>query len=216
MATYSITANEEVRLVKEAQGQFVPVYEGSTIYYGGDQSWYTDPSKRDNGCEPTAAANIMYYLDDKNPTKYGELYKYANASRDAFVRQMDIMYSYIEPGAFGETSLDDFIADVKLYAKDWNVTLTSYKLGQATLDTTANFIKAGLSKDTPVACLNLEPPIYGYDYAWHWMTITKYYRDVTTDNRWIAVSTWGQRHSIDFKRYHDSIEYYDGGFTYFE
>ena len=81
------------------------------------------------------------------------------------------------------------------------------------VDGVANFIKYGLIDDTPVACLNRELPVW-YDYAWHWMSITKYFEDVN-DNRWIAVSTWGERRSIDFSYYYNSTLASGGGFVYF-
>ncbi|OZQ66875.1 hypothetical protein [Paenibacillus sp.] len=57
-----------------------------------------------------------------------------------------------------------------------------------------------------------------HEYEWHWMTITKYYRD-TTDSRWIAVSTWGQRRSINYRTHFDAIagnRTLGGGFMYFK
>ncbi|NEU61062.1 hypothetical protein [Paenibacillus sp. ALJ109b] len=78
-------------------------------------------------------------------------------------------------------------------------------------------IKAGLSLNSPVATLNLSK-FDDYEYEWHWMTITKYYRD-TTDSRWIAVSTWGQRRSINYRTHFDAIagnRTLGGGFMYFK
>ncbi|MDK8182477.1 hypothetical protein [Paenibacillus sp. UMB4589-SE434] len=49
------------------------------------------------------------------------------------------------------------------------------------------------------------------------MTITKYYRDAN-DNRWIAVSTWGQRRSIDYWVHFDAMQngWLQGGVMYFK
>lgn len=55
----------------------------------------------------------------------------------------------------------------------------------------------------------------GYGYAWHWMTITKYFRD-SADNRWIAVSSWGARYSINYRTHFDAMtNWLGGGLMYF-
>lgn len=128
------------------------------------------------------------------------------------------MYSYISPGPFGETSVSSFASNVENYAAAKNVTLNRVTSNASfTLDNTADYVKAGLTIDSPVATLNLSK-FSGYQYEWHWMTITKYYRD-TNDNRWIAVSTWSQRRSINYRTHFDAITSFlslGGGFMYFK
>ena len=59
---YSSGSTEDVRLVRENHGSFVPVYDNTEIFYGGDQNWWPDDSDKENrGCGP-AAANITYYF----------------------------------------------------------------------------------------------------------------------------------------------------------
>lgn len=86
-----------------------------------------------------------------------------------------------------------------------------------TLDNTADYVKAGLKIDSPVATLNLSK-FSSYEYEWDWMTITKYYREMS-DKRWIAVSTWGDRRSINYRTHIDAITSFlslGGGFRYFK
>ena len=112
---------------------------------------------------------------------------------------MDTLYTHINPGVFGATSLTDWTSKVESYATSKGVTLNRVTSSASfTLDNTATYIKDDLNADSPVATLNLQPPYTGYDYAWHWMTITKYFRDAA-DNRWIAVSSWGARYSINYR-----------------
>jgi hypothetical protein len=216
--TFSITAvtPEDVKLVNEAKGKFVPVNENGTIRYGGDQKWYADSTKRERGCGPTAAANITYYLAKKNSTKYGKLYPQSTINKSDFLTHMNTLYTHINPGVFGETSLSDWTSKVESYAKSKGVTLTRVTSNASfTLDNTATYIKNGLNADSPVATLNLQPPYTGYGYAWHWMTITKYFRD-TADNRWIAVSSWGERYSINYRTHFDAMKnWLGGGLMYF-
>ncbi|WP_438349455.1 hypothetical protein ACP8HI_01850 [Paenibacillus sp. FA6] len=91
---------------------------------------------------------------------------------------------------------------VERYAADKKVELSRVANSESfTLENTANYVKAGLAINSPVATLNLSK-WSNYKYEWHWMTITGYYRD-STDSRWIAVSTWGQRRSINYRAHFD-------------
>lgn len=211
---------EDVRLVNEAKGKFVPVTYGSTTYYGGSQMWWPDGStKETRGCGPTAAANITCYLAKKDSSKYGKLYSPSSMSRADFLKHMDTLYSYINPGILGETSLENFTSNIEKYASDKGVSLKRViSSASFTLDNTATYIKNGLNSDCPVAILNLTLPGGDYEYAWHWMTITKYFRDVN-DNRWIAVSSWGKRYSINYRTAFDAMDGdgdLGGGLMYFK
>ena len=227
---------EDVRLVNEAHGKFVPVYDSSETYYGGDQDWYkakTDkdgnlivgsgaiPGREDNGCGPVAAANIMCYMS-KEKAAYKMLYPYTSLEKDTFFEFMITMYTAIDPAPFGEISYDSFSSDIKKWAKRQGITLTSHSYSASTYDNvpTADAIKAGLKKNKPVAALNLK---YGYvdpkkdvKVGWHWVTITKYFQ--STDNtRWIAVSTWGRRQSLDWDAYWKACHSaYRSGYVWFE
>jgi hypothetical protein len=140
-------------------------------------------------------------------------------SRADFLKHMDTLYSYINPGILGETSLENFTSNIEKYASDKGVSLKRViSSASFTLDNTATYIKNGLNSDCPVAILNLTLPGGDYEYAWHWMTITKYFRDVN-DNRWIAVSSWGKRYSINYRTAFDAMDGdgdLGGGLMYFK
>lgn len=182
--------------------------------------WWPDGGQKENrGCGPVAAANITAYLAKiTNPSKYGNLFTKSINNYNDFLGHMDAMYSYISPGPFGETSTSSFSSAIEKYASDKKVTLSAVISNASfTLDNTADYVKAGLKIDSPVATLNLSK-FSSYEYEWHWMTITKYYRD-TNDNRWIAVSTWGDRRSINYRTHFDAITSFlslGGGFRYFK
>ncbi|GIP19777.1 C39 family peptidase [Paenibacillus sp. J22TS3] len=219
VTTASVTQEDVALTVERNYGMFVPVeYTTNTYSYGGDQNWYDTTTKKDRGCGPTAAANLTNYLAKiKDPVKYGKLYVGNTNSKTDFVAHMDKLYSYIDPGMFGETSGTDFTSDVERFARDRGVALKGVTNSASfTLDNVANYIKAGLNINSPVATLNTKK-WSDYEYEWHWMTITKYYRDVN-DNRWIAVSTWGQRRSIDYRVHFDAMAngWVMGGVMYFQ
>ena len=210
-------AVEDVRLVREAPGQFVPVtpVPPPDPSYGGDQMWWpvgSDKAKR--GCGPVSVANITQYLASKDSTKYGKLYPYTSTSYTNFMQHMDAMYTLINPGWLGEPSLSDYKSKVLSYAASKGVALTGVtKDNSGDRDVYATFVKAGLNLDTPVVCLNMQ--LSGYRYGPHWMTISKYFRD-SVDNRWIAVSTWGERESVNFDTWQYSTSQYGGGMEYFK
>lgn len=217
--TAAVTPEDVALTVERYYGMFVPVeYNTNTYSYGGDQGWYDTSTKQDRGCGPVAGANITNYLAKiKDSTKYGKLYVGNTTSKTDFVAHMDTLYSYIAPGMFGETSVSDFTSDVERFAKDRGVALSGvWNSTSFTLDNVANYIKAGLNINSPVATLNTKK-WSEYEYEWHWMTITKYYRDAN-DNRWIAVSTWGQRRSIDYRVHFDAMAngWLQGGVMYFQ
>lgn len=222
MAAAAVTKEDYALTVEASQQRFVPVEISSGTYsYGGDQGWWaaSNATKNERGCGPVAAANITTYLAKiTKPSAYRNLYSGVSTSKNDFLAHMNTMYSYINPGAFGETSVNAFTSAVEKYAKDKNVTLAGvYDNSAFTLDNTAAYIKKGLSLNSPVATLNLSK-FTGYPYEWHWMTITKYYRDVN-DNRWIAVSTWGDRRSINYRTHFEAITRFKslgGGFMYFK
>ncbi len=212
-------AVEDVRLVREALGQFVPITSVPSPFpstaYGGNQMWWPEGSDEANrGCGPVSAANITQYLASKNSTKYGKLYPYTSTSYTNFMQHMDAMYTLINPEWLGEPSLSDYKSKVLSYAASKGVALTGVtKDNSGDRDVYATFVKAGLNLDTPVACLNMQ--LLGYQYGPHWMTISKYFRD-SVDNRWIAVSTWGERESVNFDTWQYSTSQYGGGMEYFK
>ena len=207
---------EDVRLVNEAQGSFVPVFYGTTTFYGGNQNWYSDSTKRSRGCGPTAAANITNYLAKGYPYQWGKLYSQPSMYELDFIKHMDLMYGYLTPGVVGVVQLSAFADGVEAWARFNNQPLSRVTFTDSlTQDNMANFIKYGLIDDQPVATLNLQPPNTGYEYAWHWMTITKYFRDVN-DNRFLAVSSWGTRYSINYYQHFNAINLYGGGNIYFQ
>ncbi|NDI35443.1 hypothetical protein [Chengkuizengella sediminis] len=220
----SLNPIDEVMLSTErSSSTFVPVYNNKTYSYGGNQVWWKDGGKSIKsllGCGPVAAANITNYLAKiTNPIKYGELYSGETSNYHDFMNHMDNLYDYITPKAYGAVSVSEFVANLKEYAKDQGVSLHAvWKDTSFSIESTAEYIKEGLNINSPVATLNLSiPKITGYPYQWHWMTITKYWNK--NNDRWIVVSTWGQRRSINYYEHLGAITSFlsvGGGFMYFK
>lgn len=212
-STLSVPSENVSLTVERDYGMFVPVEYSPGVYsYGGDQMWWEDNSQKENrGCGPVAAANITNYLSKiTNSSSYGNLYSGSTTSYSDFMKHMNKMYDLMGPGPLGETSLGDFESTVENYATSVGVNLSAFHYNiPFTLDNTATYIKNGLSYNVPVATLNLSY-FSSYEYKWHWMTITKYFRD-SNDNRYIAVSTWGERRSINYRTHFDAMNSILGG-----
>lgn len=226
-------AQEDYRLSCEWKDtkSFVPIYEGNTTYYGGDQDWYIprdlaeqqltgiNPNRSNTGCGPVAAANILCYMG-RNSSAYKSLYPYTSIQKETFVDFMIITDSVISPAIWGESSIMSFASDIRDWARKQGVSLGSHSMS-ATNSSCADFIKSGLEKDKPVAAANLKKgyvdPSSGKTMGWHWVTITKYFQSAY-GGRWIGVSSWGKRYSLDWDAYLTSAKssIFQSGFVWFE
>ncbi len=212
---------EDVRLSCEWQGdnKFVPIYDPNEgrYRYGGDQNWYDDDAKKENGCGPVAGCNVLYYMSTKY-SGFSNLYPYTSLTKTKFKSYMNLIYGYVDPGKWGETSLASWADDLIRFAANRGVSLTArYCSDNNTKAVCASHIKSGLNIDRPVGAVNLAAPFgSGATQAWHWVTITKYFQS-TSDDRWIAVSSLGERESVDWDAYYANMtsSLLSGGFAYF-
>ncbi|MGG4396552.1 hypothetical protein ABEX25_19795 [Paenibacillus thiaminolyticus] len=111
----TLAAKEDVSLYSErTYGNFVPIEYSNGVYsYGGNQNWWDRGSNQaERGCGPVAAANITNYLAKfTNSWRNGKLYDEFTSYTD-FVKHMNTLYDYINPGMFGEVSVSDFASKV--------------------------------------------------------------------------------------------------------
>lgn len=209
----SIGSRGSVYLNKWSDGDFLPI--GSKPYYGGDQGWLSYGSV--NGCGPTAASNILAYLATENASKYGRLYPYG-LSIGEYSNRMEKVYSFMQPinGVAGVTSISDFASYVENYAR---VKCSTYISGKSIIAFrapeyyTINFIKMGLSTNSPIASLNLHPP-GGGTFPWHWVTITAFH-DYGSFSNQITLSTWGKKKTVNYHVYYSDLFTHGGGYVYF-
>lgn len=166
-------------------------------YYGGNQSWFSEQKLRNKGCGTVAAANIASHLSE-HVWGYNSLYKYSNLNKSNFLKHMYDVEEYLSPTMIGIPSLGYFEDGFENFAKSRGINISAYwSDNKVTKDSFANYIKSGLRRDCPVAYLQYFNSNQR-EYDWHWMTITKYFRNTTYGDRHIAVSTWGGRRSLNF------------------
>ena len=207
--------------------RFVPVFDNKgndnasddVIHYGGNQSWYGAGSvAEDNGCGPTAAANITYYLDKQSLLAKTGLYPYTNINKSTFVSHMTTMYSYCAPSIIGDFNLAEWVMDVADYAADRGVYVNYHTCNASASELVfRQIVKEGLEKDSPVATLNLSYgwTVNGSTLGWHWMTISRFMRRYS-DVRQVKVSTWGRAMYIDFDVLCLQTKNSGGGLCYFD
>ena len=101
---------------------------------------------------------------------------------------------------------------------------------QAAMEFKLNTITSNLSEATPLDELETLPlvetnlqvgyvdPDTGKTMGWHWVTITKYFQSFYS-GRWIAVSSWDERYSLDWDAYLAAARnsgIFPSGFVWFE
>jgi len=180
--------------------------------------WYLDHEQYEGtGCGTIAAANIMAYLAIQQPNKYGPLCPYISSSMieiEDYIRYMREVSWDITPSIFGIPLVSMLKNGIIDYAESMGVEMDNSSFrsyspnsgDEVYVEETATFVKEALTNNLPVAMLTYWNEhltfvtINGASQTGntHWMTITKYYRDAA-DNRYVAVSTWGERVSLNFR-----------------
>jgi len=149
-------------------------------FFGGIQDWYSTEWRRKAGCGPTCAANLMAYLALTRP-ELRPLYNQADMHRASFARHMEEIYRFVTPGPMGLNKVEMFYNGVSAFAHSRGISLrphvfrvSSNRLwGREDPIALADFVKAGLASDCPIAFLNLSQGKEKNLQGWHWITITK-------------------------------------------
>ena len=196
----------------EDEPNFVKMYDyNKGLYaYGGNQSWYVSPYTTNSSCGSVAAANITAYLAQHKSDYYGGLYN-GSINNDKFykyefINHMEKLYDNLKPGILGVPTVESFIKGVTSYInKDAGSTLipTPYTINASTYATYREGVTDGLKEESPVAVLFWEVENWELDpdFSFHWITITKYFKDNNTGNEYFACSSWGKRYSLSFYDY---------------
>ena len=169
---------------------FVTVRDGKRHYYGGNQQWFNSGINRKSGCGAVVAANITALIAKEK--ELHNLYKYKDYSRTNFLQHMNEVIKYVIPKEnVGILQPKIFAADVVSFALSRGVLLKeSIKYFEEGYNSISGFIKKSLKENKPIALLMLRNERLK-EFDWHWMTITKYYKN--DFNTYVNVSTWGER-----------------------
>lgn len=185
----------------ENYDEFVKIKDGNRPYYGGNQSWYENETSKKVGCAAVAAANITAFISKNTSAK--SLYKYKTFNKNEYIKHMEDVIRFVKPDKeLGVISSVYFMDKVTKFALSRNVQLESQFVTIAeSYEKINNFIKNSLKKNRPIALLMLRNKKLS-EYDWHWVTVTKYYRNEY--NTYLTISTWGEKKIIslyDFYNY---------------
>ena len=128
-------------------------------YYGCNQNWYTSVWQRMAGCGPTAASNLVAYLDHTRHTSDpGQNYR----TKKSCLALMEEIWEYVTPTFQGVSTTKIFYEGLFSYAQSKELN-TGYCFIDVPKDRPSRpgfaevlkFLEEALSKDAPVAFLNL-------------------------------------------------------------
>ena len=170
--------------------EFVNIKEGKRHFYGGNQNWFQDKKYKKAGCGAVACANITAFLAAKNNLE--SLYKYNDFSKDNFVKHMEEVGQFAVPeDNIGILKPKILLADLQSFALSRGIIFNGFIMyfdeGQ---DLISKFIKDFLKENIPLALLIHRNDVIP-EFSWHWMTITKYYKNEFYS--YVNVSSWGER-----------------------
>jgi hypothetical protein len=149
---------------------------GAETLYGCDQDWYRIEWRRRAGCGPVAATNILLYL--KNKYGVGEI-PYTGGNVAEALSSMNDAFTYVRPRRRGLNTVKKFVRGMCKFGRSYGVSIKyryilipPQKEKRPDLQEIVRFIRDGLSKDIPVAFLNLHAGAVEEQLSsWHWVTV---------------------------------------------
>ena len=196
------------------------VFDESTdkAYYGCSQEWYATEWQHLSGCGPTAASNIIYYLNHTQPNLVSEQ---SFNSKESCLSLMEEIWSYVTPTTEGINTTKMFYEAMLTYIKSKGINvefefcdLPQDKALRTEFPVILSFIERALSKDAPVAFLNLCNGEEKNLEQWHWVTIISLERSEDGKSAFIKILDEGQIKNIDLALWYNTTTL-GGGFVYF-
>lgn len=188
-------------------------------YFGGDQEWYSKKWQRLSGCGPTAATNIFHYLSHSKDISESE--KKLN-TKESWISLMEELWRYVTPSIRGVHTTKMFYEPLISFAKTKGRNFEHYicevpkdQSQRPHFQEILKFIEQGLSKDAPVAFLNLNNGDVNNLDKWHWVTIISLEYEEEDQSAFLTILDYGKVKKIDLALWYDSTTL-GGGFVYFQ
>lgn len=145
--------------------------------YGGHQEWYPQSWQRKAGCGPTVGANIIWYLARTRPELL-PLWPHSGSHKAHMLRLMEETWPYITPTAMGVNKTSILRDGIRKFAGDKGIDFATGTLEIPPLPMprpkypqVRQFIAEAMSKDRPIAFLNLSNGALTALDSWHWVTL---------------------------------------------
>jgi hypothetical protein len=190
----------------------------SKSYYGCSQLWYAKQWQRMSGCGPTAASNIMLYMNHGRCGAGGEE---DCICKDECISLMEELWQFVTPTPMGVHTTRRFYEGMSEYAESMEMNvrfevcdLPEDETERPELNEVLRFIEGALEDDCPVAFLNL---CNGQEHRldrWHWVTIISLEHAEDGENAVIEVLDEGEIKRLNLSLWYKTTKR-GGGFVYF-
>ncbi len=197
--------------------KFIDVITQKT-HCGHHQECYCTEWQRLSGCGPSAASNLIFYMNYTKCTL--ELEQGFIKSKNC-LQLMEEIWEYVTPTPEGIPTTKLFYEDVILYTKSKGINVDYYfcdlpknKANGPDLNKIIIFLEEALLKDSPVAFLNLcNGKVENLD-PWHWTTIISLEYEDNSSNAFVYILDEGIIKKIDLELWYNTTTL-GGGFVYF-
>jgi hypothetical protein len=192
--------------------------ETREVYHGCNQTWYKTAWQRLSGCGPTTATNLIFYL--YQAPQSAESNHHPVSKKDCLLL-MEEIWEYVTPSIKGVSSTKMFYQAVLAYAQAKGLPLQYHfldlpkiKSSRPAFSEVLEFIDESLSKDVPVAFLNLCNGDEQNLDCWHWVTVISLDYEENEGQAFIDILDDGQIKKIDLTLWYQTTTK-GGGFVYF-
>lgn len=189
--------------------------DSNEVFCGSDQEWFPTERQRLTGCGPSAAANILFYIDRKDNSGC------CGRNREDLLFFMEEAWLSVTPGEKGIPSTALFLKKMEQYAKlhgrsfHYSVLdIPTQRQERPSLRIVIEFIRQGLRVDIPIAFLNLDHGKEDNLESWHWVTIAGLTTSDNGETAYISICDEGITKQINLKLWLETTVQ-GGGFVYF-
>lgn len=190
--------------------------EGCT-YYGADQEWFGAFWKKQAGCGPTVASNLMLYQHRAGrlslPVEVKDV--------PTYVELMEAVWCHVTPNMRGVSTLSHFCSGVHGYLRSIGQMLSCNTLEvprpmkhRPDVPKLAAFLEEALQADSPVAFLIRSDGAVENLEAWHWITIVSFAHDAEAGSLTAEVYNNSKPSRVDLVKWLCAPGF-GGGFVYF-
>ena len=209
MIVKSITNTDLFKIIDE---------DTKEIFYGCNQEWYATDWQRRAGCGPCVASNIIFYLNNEGhilePVQNG-------TSKKSWLSLMEEAWENVTPTQDGIPETKMFYELVSVYTKLKGLKV-DYKFCdlpkdnylRPTFSEILEFLEGGLTKEVPIAFLNLSNGEEVNLEPWHWVTIVSLEYLEDGRNAFIKILDEGLVKKINLRLWYHTTTL-GGGFVYF-
>ena len=146
--------------------EWLQVLKDGRHSFGYNQEWYHDEWQRVSGCGPTTATQVISYVEFRD----GYLNTADSSDGEAALKRMETLWHYVRPRIGGglykthwlEDGLTDYIKEQNMPYEVKMISIYPFSMCRPSLQQVKEFIRRGLSEDSPVAAkllggLGMEP-----------------------------------------------------------